>query len=449
MKSKGTIFLFFLLSFSLLGFSQGRFHIIDGNSVSIPFKLVNNLVVIKAKVNGSELTFLLDSGIDKTLLFNLKVKDSIRMNNVERFELKGLGTGNQIEALISKKNLFRIDNLINPNHLIYLIVSDQFDLSAKMGIDINGIIGGDLFKNFIVKINYNSKKITFYNPETYTYKRCRGCETFPLEFYRQKPFIDVYVKNHLNDLFKVKLLIDSGGGDSLWLFENTHPSIVVSEKHFRDFLGIGLSGSIFGKRSMMNELRIGNFKFEKINVAYPDSISIQSAFKNKKRNGTLGANVLRRFNVIFDYPNKKITLKKNSHYSKPFLYNKSGIEIIYGDEVLVKEVQSSLLQHTSRDNKNSSYAINEIIKSYGLSYKPSYQISFVRHNSPAHLSGILMGDVILEINGRVAHNLKMQEIMNIFSQKENKRIKLLIERNGKQLRYAFYLRDALQKENPK
>ena len=100
-----------------------------------------------------------------------------------------MGEGDPIDAIKSKKNVLRIKNIISPNQMIYVLLGEQFDLSAKMGIDINGIIGGDLFKNFVVKINYNSRRLVFYNPESYEYKKCKDCMSFPLDFYRNKPLI--------------------------------------------------------------------------------------------------------------------------------------------------------------------------------------------------------------------------------------------------------------------
>lgn len=431
------LFIFYTLS----GIAQGRFHIMDQKeSVSLPFTLINNLIVIQIEVNGTELSFLFDTGIDKTILFNLKVDMSERMKDVEEIELKGLGEGEALKAMISRNNLFVMDGLINPNQMTYIIYDNMFDLSGKMGIDINGIIGGDLFRDFVVKVNYSSKKLIFYNPKTYTYKKCSNCETFPLDFYSEKPFIDVVVQNHLGEEFDVKLLIDSGGGDALWLFENSHPKIIVSDKYFNDYLGKGLNGDIYGKRSKINKLKIGSFIFENASVSYPDSLYIVAAYKNKERNGTLGANVLRRFHVIYDYPGRKITLKKNSHYKKPFLYNKSGLELSYGGDMVVKETKSKFTDGVSSDGES----ITQIISSYVLAYKPSYVISQLRDDSPAKNAGLMIGDIILEINGSVAYNKEMQDIIHILSQKENKKIKLLISRNGQHLKYEFYLKSMFE-----
>lgn len=437
------LFIFFLLFF-FSGIAQGKFRIVDSNkeSVSVPFTLVNNLIVIKGEVNGKELSFLLDTGLTKTLLFNLKFSDSLKLNHIQNIQLRGLGMGKSINALKSNKNTMRIKGIANFNHMVYLIMDSMFDLSAKMGMDINGIIGGDLFRDFIVKIDYSKKKLTFYDPETYVYKDCKKCESFPLSFFNQKPFLNVYVENHLGEEHKAKLLIDSGGGDALWLFEDTHPKIIVSKKYFRDYLGKGLNGDIYGKRSKVNKLRIGSFIFENASVSYPDSISILTVRKNKTRNGTLGAEMLKRFHVIFDYPNKKITLKKNlKYYKAPFLYNKSGIEIIYGGEMLVKENLSKYSNYEINDD--GSNIITKMISSYGLAYKPSYEISNIREESPAKRAGLKVGDIILEINGSLAYDKEMQEIVLILSGRENKKIRLLVNRNGSHFKFEFYLKDML------
>lgn len=438
---KSSVFYICLLFAINFGYSQGRFNIVGKENVSesIPFKLVNNMIVIKGKINGKELAFILDTGIKRTMLFNLQVTDTIPFRNVKQLQIRGLGEGQPIQAHRSMGNLFQMGGIVNPSMSVFIITDDLFDLSAKMGMDVHGIIGGDLFRDFVVKINYVSERIQFYEPEAYEEKKCRGCETFPLDFYNEKPFIDVYVENHLGKEIKVKLLIDSGGGDSLWLFTHSNPDILVPEKYFDDFLGRGLSGNIYGKRSKINKLRIGSFVIENAAVSFPDSTSMVSVHANRDRNGTLGAGILKRFNVVMDYPNRRITLKKNSKFKSPFLYNKSGMELMFGGEMLVKVKRATLYQTGSQSTRSAT----EIVFNYGLTYKPSFQISQIRRGSPAHLAGLIEGDILLEINGIAAYSLKMEEVIHMLSQKSNKKIKVLVDRNGQHLSYQFTLKDLL------
>ena len=443
MNVKQITIILFLIIVSFSGFCQDKFQILKSSSKSsITFKLVNNLIVIPVYVNGEELFFLFDTGIDKTLLFNVASSTSLNLRGVQKIRLRGLGEGEVIEAIVSKNNELKVGNVIGNNQVIYVLEESQLSLTAKLGIDINGIIGGDLIEDFVVKVNYSANKITFYDPVRYQYQKCKGCETFPLEFFKGKPLLTVTVENHVKEEFKVNLLIDSGGSDAIWLFETTNSNIVVPQNSFKDLLGEGLGGNILGKRSILKRLNIGPFEFKNVSVAYPDSTSIVSVQDNRKRNGTLGSEILRRFHVIYDYSNQKITLKKNaSNYKDIFSYNKSGIELVYGGEMLVRERRPVFTNQDSNSQQENS--ITQIIYTYGLAYKPSYQIAYIREGSSAEAAGLKVGDVILEINHRVAYNYKMEEIIYMLSGRKEKKIRLSIDRDGKPIKFVFYLEDLL------
>ena len=440
LRSASLVLIAFFISVNCC--SQDIFKIIGGQeSYAMPFKLINNLIIIPVEVNGSELNFLLDTGVNNTIMFNLSVSDSLKLRNIEQIRLRGLGEGYYMDAIKSTKNKFRIGKIVNGYHMIYLISGKEFDLSTNLGVNIYGIIGGDLFHDFIVDINYSTKRLKFYKPANYVYKKCKKCQTFELDFYKNKPYIDLVVQSKDTIKTKVKLLIDSGASDALWLFEKSSKKIKIPENHFIDFLGKGLSGNIYGKRSKIDKIIIGDYIFNDANVSYPDSSSIGSVYKHKERNGTIGSELLKRFRVIFDYPSKKITFKKKSkHFNTPFLYNMSGIELSYSGEMLVREKQSSFVEGS---NKGGNTTAVEIIYNYVYAFKQSYQISVIRKDSPAHKAGLLLGDVVLQVNGKPAYTYKMQEIIHMFSVKEGKKINLLVDRSGEVLSYSFKLEKML------
>ena len=74
-------------------------------------------------------------------------------------------------------------------------------------------------------------------------------KTFPLQFYRNKPYIEAKVRLDTigNKFTDVKLLIDTGGSEAIWLFEDSKKEIKTPKKFFSDILGEGLSGTIYGK----------------------------------------------------------------------------------------------------------------------------------------------------------------------------------------------------------
>lgn len=431
------------LSFS---HAQSEFSFLNGvKKYTTSFKLINNLIVFPIEVNGKELNFILDSGVGATLLFNIKESDSVKLRNLERKNIRGLGGMEEIEAIISRGNLFRMKNIQGEHQNLYMVTHDSFDLSTRLGITIHGIIGYELLKDFVVKISYGSKRITFYDPEYFEYKDCKKCDDFNLEFYRLKPYIEIGAKLDSEEVVPVKLLIDTGGSDAMWLFENSKPEIKEPAKYFRDFLGEGLGGEVYGKRARINALVLGKFELENPTVSYPDSLSIAYARKFTERNGSVGGSVLNRFEITFNYKKGKFYIKKGSGFSKPFNYNMSGIELAYNGKILVGERDNSLNKFaisTMDDVNNNPTVFLEY--QYKYKFKPSYRVHHILPNSPASEAGIMEGDILIKINNKFTHDMTLDEIVAIFYEKEGKRVNVLVERYGQNYEYKFRLRDLLQ-----
>ncbi|WP_417785217.1 aspartyl protease family protein [Tenacibaculum sp.] len=435
---------FFALFFSVSAFTQQNFQFLgkETDKQSLRFQLINNLVVIPLEINGHQLSFILDTGVNKTILFNLTSKDSVGLNNVKKVFIRGLGSGEPVEALFSRGNNFRIKNVTSSNQGLYVVLKDAFDISAKMGTTIHGIIGYDLLKDVIVKINYVNKRIDFYNPKTYNLNVCNKCESFPLQFYRNKPYIDVNVQvdTVTNKMLPVKLLIDTGGSDAVWLFEGTKKELKTPKKFFKDIIGEGFSGTIYGNRSRVPKISIGKFDIGEPTVSFLDSSSTFNARQFKERNGSIGGGILKRFKVWIDYPNKRVVLKKNASLKKGFYYNMSGLHIVYDGQELIKEKGTTKVDDSYNvNNQTAKNNVISLVSTFFYRFKPKYKIDKVVENSPAFKAGIQVGDVIKRINGKAAHEYHLNEIIDMFHTKPGKKIKMEVERVGVKLKFMFKL----------
>ncbi|MCL6294257.1 aspartyl protease family protein [Jejuia spongiicola] len=439
-KALALILLFFCLS--NFSYSQGKFVVQNKKrSDKIRFKFINNLIIIPVEINGVELSFLLDTGVSKPIIFNfLNVSDTLKIKDTEKIYLRGLGEGESVEALRSKNNVFRIGDAIKLNQDLYAVYDTNLNFAPRLGVPVHGILGFDLFKDLVVEMNYSHKYIRLTESEKYRYKDCKKCERFNLEFYNNKPYINSKVKIK-NKQIPVKLLIDSGGSDALWLFEDDTLGIVSNKKYFEDFLGHGLSGSVYGKRSKIDEFSLKSFVLKRANVAYPDSTSISHARKFKGRNGSLAGNILKRFNVIMDYRNALVTFKKNGYYHEKFSYNKSGIELAHNGVRFVKERENYISDNNLSNETNQNGTKIVFDARYKFSLKPAYEIVELRIDSPAYRAGLKNGDVVLSINGKPAHHYTLQEIMYMFYDDDGKRIRLKVDRDDVILNYTFQLED--------
>lgn len=443
---KGILLIILFFSLFNFSFSQDIFFIQNKKKTDkIKFKLINNLIVIPVEINGVTLSFLLDTGVSKPIIFNfLNVSDTLKIKNTQKIFLRGLGEGESVEALKSENNVVKIGDAIKLKQDLYAIYDANLNFAPRLGFPVHGIIGYDLFKDLVVEINYSNSFIRLSEPYSYRYKDCNKCERLNLEFYKNKPYINGVVKIDKKDI-PVKLLIDSGGSDALWLFEDDSLGIKSGDKYFNDFLGHGLSGSVYGKRSKIEAFSLKSFTLKKANVAFPDSTHISHAKKFTDRNGSLAGNILKRFNVIIDYKRAVITLNKNRHFKNRFSYNKSGIELAHSGFRFVKEKDNSISNSgTGVNSKTYTGTKIEMNARYKLSLKPAYTIVELRDGSPAQKAGLKIGDVILSINRKPTYQFSLQKLIQMFYGDSGKTIKLVIDRNGEVLTYNFVLQNVLK-----
>lgn len=408
----------------------------------VKFELVNNLIIIPIEVNGAQLSFILDSGVNKPILFNLSDKDSIQINNVSEIVIKGLGEGEPINALISSSNLFRIGEVVNTDQQLYVVMDKELNLSPRLGIPVHGIIGYDLFRDFIVELNYSSKYLKLHDPDLYRSKKSSKTRTLPLQIIQNKAYVqgDVLMKNKKN--IPVKLLIDSGSSDALWLFEDLDRGLGVPRDNYVDFLGQGLSGSIYGKRTKIDGIKLAGFLLKDAKTAFPDLQYFNSITSFGSRNGSLGGEVLKRFTLVFNYSERTLSLRKNTLFNHPFDFNLSGINIQHNGMRYISESIADVNGAVLADSGKSFGDVQILFENMTrLSMVPEIIVSGIRAGSPGHKAGLQEGDVILAVNGKKVHHYKLQQILHMLNEKEGKRVKVLIERYQKDMLITYVLKD--------
>lgn len=335
---------------------------------SLKFEHVGNLVIVPISINGSiPLNFILDTGSPHTIITNEEAINYFKLNKGKPIQISGLGNNQKpLEAYLSMNNTIKIGKAVSNSTEVVLLFDENFSLSNRFGVPIFGIIGYDLLNEFVTEINYSNNRISFYD-HNYFYKRknnwLKKFDEIPIEIRNKKPYITT--NSSIDSInVKLKLLIDSGSWDAIWLFEDGNQMVNIPSKHIVDYLGFGLNGEIHGKKSRINYVQLGSVKLEQPTTSFPDTISTRK-ISRLERNGTIGGEILKRFTTVYDYKNQKLYVKKNKKIDETFNYNMAGMELYQPYPEL-----------------------------------PYLEVIYIRENSPAALAGIKKGDAIQFINGK-------------------------------------------------
>jgi hypothetical protein len=374
---------------------------------SIPFEMVGSYVIIKTRINDSSvLNLILDSGIRNTIITELMAGDKISLNYSDVKELMGLGGGEHLEAYASNSNTLKIGKLKLDYKTVYVLKTDVFNLSRHTGTKINGLIGIDFFQNYVIEIDYTHKRIRFYDPKTMIPPK--GYGELPIIVEGQKMFVELSVLQGDTARKQAKMLIDTGAELNAWFQTITKESVHLPEKWVQGTIGEGFNGIITGKYGHIHQLCFGEFCLKNPIVSFPDSSTITGIIAQSKRDGTIGSQLLSRFNLFIDISRKRIFFKPNENFNNRYVYNIAGIEIV------------------------------QITPSINLS-----EVLDVWSNSPAEKAGIKKGDQINEINGIKAFEMTVSEIRKIFETPSRTPLILTVMREGKEIRVEIEMKDMI------
>ena len=354
--------------------------------------MIRDMVVITLNINGKgPFNFILDTGVGLMLITEPKLVDSINIPNKRTIKIAGLGKGDDYEAYITSELKVDIPGLVSYDVAAAILKTDHFGLSNFAGIPIHGLIGYEFFNNLAVKVDFSDSTLTVSKPKNM--KLFKKGNRIPLIIENRKPYLMAKVTFPEGDKTNDKLLLDLGAGHPLSL-DDIIKKRGLPKKFILANLGVGLTGPIDGFIGRINELDIGKFKIKNVITSFPvDSVHEDPA---EKRDGNLGMNILKRFTLIFDYPDSALYLKPWSDVNAPFEHDMSGLEYY-------------------RAGDDYSHVV----------------ISRVEPGSPADEVGLEPGDEIMAINLKQVSKLSLEEIDLLFRSQPERNLLLQIYHDKK------------------
>ncbi|HUM98735.1 MAG TPA: aspartyl protease family protein [Chitinophagaceae bacterium] len=350
---------------------------------TIPFtQLTGGIIIMQARLGDhpDTLNFIMDTGstgisLDSTTADYLKLKPV----PTER-TIKGIAGTHKVSFLFNQK--LKLPNLTIDS--LNFHINNYEILTSVYGERIDGIIGYAVLSRYIVMLNYDSLRVSFYS---------QGSLKYPKGGYLLKPNINMLAAQPLRvkDYRSVntRFLYDIGAGVCMLLSKEFVSDSNFLEKGKKYFTkeGEGLGGKLDMQLTVIKEVRIGPYRFHRVPVHVFDDAHDVTSYPYM--GGLIGNDILRRFNTIINYKKGDIFLMPNSHFIESFDYSYSGVEL---------------------------YLVNGIII-----------VGDVAKGSPAELAGLKEGDEVLAVNKNFSQILNQYKLA---LQTPNDKVKVIYRREG-------------------
>ncbi len=275
----------------------------------IPIETQRNNTSITVKIGETSIdNIILDTGFDYDglIIYNPVYRDSISTAGAAEVRIGGAGSGEGTPALLLDSAEFRIGDLTLKRQRIIILQSDIYK-----GFPSNGIIGYSIFGHYTVELNHDDNTMTLHEPGS---AKIGGDWTMLPIYFKENdvPWVDISVATVGERAWPLSAYIDLADGAAAVLLEKAGMKFILPEDTTSVLLGRGLSGDVYGKKGVVSRIIIGPHELKRV-PAFFAAAGIRS--KQRNADAVIGNGALRRFNVIFDYANRKLYLKPNRHFA--------------------------------------------------------------------------------------------------------------------------------------
>ncbi len=352
-------------------------------------QLSGGVVLVKAKFNDipDSLNFILDTGSGAI---------SLDSSTTEEFKIPHVPSGRTINGIagirevdVARNNKLAFHGLVMDSLDFY--INDYDILTSVYGEKIDGIVGYSFFSKYIVKMNFDSLQILVYSPGTIKYPKA-GFLLHPL--FTALPIQPLTIKDDRK--VDANFYIDTGAGLCFLMSKQFEEDSAILKKRRRPISVQvqGLGGKKEMKLTIIKQVQIGPYRFRKVptNILDDEFNATSYPFLG----GLIGNDILRRFNMVFNYPKREIHLIPNSHFNDEFDYSYTGMNMYYVDGVIIAD---------------------DVIE-----------------GSPAERAGLKKDDVIISVNSNFSNNINTYRNL---MQRVGDKITLLITRDSQPTIISF------------
>jgi len=374
------------------------------NDHRVNIKVINNQIIVPLKFeNNLTLNFILDSGVSLPILIDPTAAELLNLEYTRDIKVRGYGREKPLEAILAQNFNFRVNEEFFFKDLNVVILKEPLNMSDYLGEPIFGLIGYDFFKNNKIEINYGRETLRILRSKK-PLKR-RKYATYDILVRSRKPYLPITIRN--NEIVDtLNLLVDTGFSGAISLYPKEAASKYITEPYIQDYRGRGINGSISSTLKKLESIDIGKNSLNDVTVNFLDSSSMVNFSPNIFHDGGLGGEILKRHRVVFDYPNRKLYLKKTRKYKEPFNYNIAGLRL-----------------------KTPDWDFSKLV------------VEDIRPNSPTSSIGIQKNDTILRVNDKRVKYMKLEKIYGLLNDLTSPKKTVTIQRDEEILTFEFFLQD--------
>jgi len=323
-------------------------------ATTVPFELLNNHIYLNVKLDGQGPFHLLcDTGGANIVTPELAAKLGLKTQGT----LQGRGVGEKSEDVgLTKIGTIEIGDATVKDQLF--AVFPLASLAKVEGVACDGLVGYEIFKRFVVKVDYEQQQLTLTLPSAFTYSG--SGVVVPFKFNNHIPQVDGAI-----DGIPGKMDIDTGSRASIDLFApfvEKHDLKAHYAPQFEATTGYGVGGPARSLVTRAKVLKLGDVEVK--NLVTELTIQKKGAFTDPYVAGNVGGGVLKRFNITFDYGKQQLIFERNANDAKPDTFDRSGMWINLGTD--------------------------------------GFEVMDLVPGGPAAQAGLKVGDTIVEIDGKPA-----------------------------------------------
>ncbi|WP_340680473.1 aspartyl protease family protein [Paraglaciecola sp.] len=334
------------------------------SNINIPFQWHNGHIVMSVNINGSlPLRIAFDTGAPIPVLFDSARTQALKLESAGTIKVGGTGAQGDVVVDVIENNKIQIGSLSFSNLSLVKVPSNNLSIfSSYEETYFDGAIGYDILNRFIVEIDNDNSQIILWQKNALS-KDLSEWFTLPIVVSSNHIYLDASLSYDEVKADSVRLLIDTGSTGYLSLAPDTHPQLSQPKVAFSSN-GSGLSGISEYNSSTVDTLSFAKYNFTNVPTQFSLSGNVEDG-----RQGILGNMLLKKFNIIFDYSNKKMYLRPSKYMNQPMDLDRSGLMLLpHVDGAIIK----SIAAHSSASQ--SKLQVGDIITSFAK--KPVTRASY-------------------------------------------------------------------------